>query len=276
MQPKNSFKPNPHRGRLDFQAWGQQTAELPVMLSIDIHKAMRNLATRRPIFHSEADFQHALAWELHVLDPGLEIRLEVPASYKAQSRAFIDLVVRKNRITAFFELKYKTINTSIKHNGEAFNLKTQGAQDQGSYDFLKDISRVESFVSCTDSAFGYAIMLSNDKRYWTQRRGINPIDADFQLLDDRILSGQLAWAAHAGVGSTKGRESPLDFRRSYQIKWLPYSEIVEPYASQFRYLSLEITAEECTRQPSLQQVPSDANASRIEHARLLGSRRRPG
>ncbi|MFT3961629.1 hypothetical protein [Propionivibrio sp.] len=231
------------------------------MSSIDIHSVMRNLATRRPIFHSEADFQHALAWELHALDPSLEIRLEVPANYKSQSRAFIDLLARKGRTTIFFELKYRTINISIEHKGETFNLKTQGAQDQGSYDFLKDISRVESFVNSTKPALGYAIMLSNDRRYWTQRRGINPIDADFQLLDNRVLSGQLGWAAHAGVGSIKRRESPIDLERSYPIKWLPYSEIAGSNASQFRYLSLEVTAEGQTCEVAQQGTPADVLAA---------------
>lgn len=229
---------------------------------------MRNLAARRPIFHSEADFQHALAWELHVLDPNLEIRLEVPASYKSQSRAFIDLVARKDGTTIFFELKYKTINTSVEHKGETFNLKTQGAQDQGSYDFLKDISRVESFVKSTKSALGYAIMLSNDRRYWTQRRGINPIDADFQLLDDRVLSGQLAWATHAGIGSIKGREAPIDLERRYPIKWLSYSEIAGSNTSQFRFLSLEVTSESHACGAVQPFAPADVNASvTLQHGR---------
>jgi hypothetical protein len=29
----------------------------------DIHGLVRRLALRRPLFHSEADFQHALAWQ---------------------------------------------------------------------------------------------------------------------------------------------------------------------------------------------------------------------
>ena len=39
---------------------------------------MRELAQRRPIFHSEADFQHALAWEIHALHTDCQIRLERP------------------------------------------------------------------------------------------------------------------------------------------------------------------------------------------------------
>jgi hypothetical protein len=34
-------------------------------LSFDLPHLMDALAAQRPIFHSEADFQHALAWEIH-------------------------------------------------------------------------------------------------------------------------------------------------------------------------------------------------------------------
>lgn len=212
------------------------------MSLIDISLVMHRLSCRRPIFHTEADFQHALAWELQKLDFTLDIRLEVPAIYKSQSRAFIDLVVRKGGITIFIELKYKTIKTSFELGGELFSLKNQGAQDQGSYDFLKDIARVESFVDNTKNSYGYVIILSNDKKYWSQRTSANPIDLNFQLLDDHSVSGNLEWASHAGAGSIKGRESPIVLRGSYPVRWIGYSTIDFPSPSQFRYLSLRIAS----------------------------------
>ncbi len=48
-------------------------------MTLDIlHKLMADLAAHRPIFHSEADFQHALAWQIHEAMPDCEIRLEWP------------------------------------------------------------------------------------------------------------------------------------------------------------------------------------------------------
>ena len=32
-----------------------------------VSDALEALAEQRPIFHSEADFQHAIAWEIHKL-----------------------------------------------------------------------------------------------------------------------------------------------------------------------------------------------------------------
>ena len=41
-----------------------------------LHTTMDSLAAKRPIFHSEADFQHALAWEVQLAHPNAGIRLE--------------------------------------------------------------------------------------------------------------------------------------------------------------------------------------------------------
>ena len=39
-----------------------------------MHDILTDLAEKRSIFHSEADFQHALAWEMHRRE--YDIRLE--------------------------------------------------------------------------------------------------------------------------------------------------------------------------------------------------------
>lgn len=50
---------------------------------IDIATAISSLGRKRPIFHSEADLQHALAWEIHLALPDAAVRLEVqPPGWK--------------------------------------------------------------------------------------------------------------------------------------------------------------------------------------------------
>jgi hypothetical protein len=46
---------------------------------LDLESTLTALAFERRIFHSEADFQHALAWKLHERHPDAKIRLEVPS-----------------------------------------------------------------------------------------------------------------------------------------------------------------------------------------------------
>ncbi len=47
---------------------------------IEMGEVLNTLATQRRVFHSEADFQHALAWEIHRRLPHAAIRLEYPIS----------------------------------------------------------------------------------------------------------------------------------------------------------------------------------------------------
>ena len=72
----------------------------------DIHGIMKELAKRRPVFHSEADFQFALAWRQRTI-PKSEMRLStihVP-THNIEDTVDIYSQVRKDVI----ELKYPTL-----------------------------------------------------------------------------------------------------------------------------------------------------------------------
>ena len=69
---------------------------------IDIHNLIANLSKQRPIFHSEADFQHALAWQIHKTMPDCKIRLELP--YRKEKNWHLDIYLPIQRIV--IELKY--------------------------------------------------------------------------------------------------------------------------------------------------------------------------
>jgi hypothetical protein len=45
---------------------------------IDIKNILKDLAVRRPVFHSEADFKFALAWAIQEADGEAKVRLEYP------------------------------------------------------------------------------------------------------------------------------------------------------------------------------------------------------
>jgi hypothetical protein len=84
-------------------------------MSLDVAQLMRCLASKRPIFHSEADFQHALAWELHIGCPDIRVRLEVPHQALDESQ-HLDLWLPDLKIA--IELKYKTRPISVEFRGE--------------------------------------------------------------------------------------------------------------------------------------------------------------
>lgn len=206
---------------------------------LNIHEVMTELAKTRPIFHSEADFQFALAWQIREMMPDSQIRLEFKPF--PSERLYLDIWIF-NQETAI-ELKYLSRKIESKHNGERFTLKEQGAQDIIRYDFLKDVARVESTVQSSVAKRGFAILLTNDPLYWDRRRlrKANPVDADFHVYDGRVVSGELAWSDSAGEGTTKGRKEPINLISSHSLRWRDYSEVPGTgNFPQFRYLAVGI------------------------------------
>ena len=206
-------------------------------ITTSLKATLQSLSADRPIFHSECDFQHALAWAIHERVPNANIRLEKPHEINGKRR-YIDLVVEQDGITCFMEIKYKTTETALVNKGETYSLKQQGAIDQGSYDILKDVQRIEAVVGECNGRFGFSVILSNDPRYWRPRRRTDAIDIAFQLVDGRVMTGELAWAPHAGRGSIEKREVPLTLRNRYEVRWNRYSSL--PASNEFRCLTLPV------------------------------------
>ncbi|MBI3914108.1 MAG: hypothetical protein HY327_07980 [Chloroflexi bacterium] len=110
-----------------------------------IAESLNTLSKYRPVFHSEADFQHAFAWEIHQRFPTASIRLERPF-LSGNNQLHLDILVIREADILAIELKYKTRGLSLRLGDEQFALKDQSAQDLGRYDFIKDIQRLEQIV----------------------------------------------------------------------------------------------------------------------------------
>ena len=110
---------------------------------MDIDAVLKQLKNKRPIFHSEADFQFALAWELQQQYPDASLRLEYAPPDDRQKH--IDILMRVGDDIYPIELKYKTAAFRAVVNGEQYSLTDHSAQDLGKYDFVKDICRIEAF-----------------------------------------------------------------------------------------------------------------------------------
>ena len=83
---------------------------------LDIHNLMADLSQHRPIFHSEADFQHALAWQIQKTMPDCEIRLEFKPYPKVNM--YLDIWIQTAEIA--IELKFPTQNLEAKRDNEHF------------------------------------------------------------------------------------------------------------------------------------------------------------
>ena len=99
----------------------------------NIHEVMTELAKTRPIFHSEADFQFALAWQIREMMPDSQIRLEFKPF--PDERMYLDIWLRDQETA--IELKYLPRKLEHKYDSEQFILKEQSAQDLGRHGFLK-------------------------------------------------------------------------------------------------------------------------------------------
>jgi hypothetical protein len=204
-----------------------------------VESVINELRKSRPIFHSEADFQHALAWEIHSHFPSALVRLEIHPG-RIGPREYLDIWVQHENITYAIELKYKTRKLDAIYNGEEFRLLNQGAQDIGRYDFIKDITRLERFVAGHPKTVGYAMMLTNDDGYWRTSRNLTTADASFRIHDTRIINGELKWSEATGQGTMRGRENPLLLNGPHQVRWFDYSELAEKGPNKFRYVLLKI------------------------------------
>ena len=206
---------------------------------LDFHSLLAVLAESRPVFHSEADFQHSLAWCIQQSNPAARLRLEVPI--KAESgRGRLDIVVASGTTRAVIELKYKTRRGRVEHDGETFDIGDHRAPDFGRYDFLKDVERVESLVAKQEFDFGFAV-LTNDPDYWSE---LNPRenDASFHLSPSRLLCGELAWHPDTGEGTTRERKNALTIIGTHKCIWREYSRVQLDKHANFRYLMLQATA----------------------------------
>jgi len=205
----------------------------------DIDQMLDGLASVRPIFHSEADFQHALAWRIHELNPAAAIRLE----YRPlpQRSMYVDIWVRSPDTSVAIELKYPCRKLDVEIDGEHFVLKDQAAQPHPRYDFVKDLTRLEDIVAQVPDTMGFAVMLTNDSSYWTPSGRESPVDAAFRLSEGRILGGSLRWAQHVGLGTARGREALLSLHGAYSLTWREYSMLLvdRPY-NRFRLLVVPV------------------------------------
>ena len=190
---------------------------------IDFDQLLRTLSRHRPLFHSEADFQHEIANTLRWMLPSGKVRLEVPLERPLNTA--VDVLVWNNHLRLALELKFITKKLESVVDEEFFSLKTQGATDTRRYDVLKDVVRMEKFAAHLAHQCAAVIVVTNDPAYWNGPKSMVTNDACFSLRQGRKISGKLEWAETTGVGTKKGRELPINLRNEYLMQWQPYSTV---------------------------------------------------
>ena len=218
-----------------------------IMNKINFINVISNLLKKRPVFHSEADFQHHLAWEIHKEDENINISLEKKMGI---DDFCIDIFVskgksKKGNSKIGFELKYVTNKLKYEKDRELFDLRDQSAYDVRCYDFLKDIYRLETLKSENLINRGYAILLTNCKAIWNGGNDNTGYES-FKVggKKENIDEGEHEWGNKVGEGTKRGRKDGIKIGNTYKIEWSKPSEHiilnVESKHNEFRYLIIEI------------------------------------
>jgi len=201
---------------------------------VDVGTVMGKLSSARPIFHSEADFQHAFAWVLHEIEPSLNIRLEV----RQEEREYVDLFCFGPHGRTAIEFKYFTARWAGTDplTEETFHLRGHAADDLARRNFVFDMARLEKFCAAGRALNGFAIMLSNDRRLWNPAVGSRVTrDQAFRIHEGQTLSGTLRWGAEGSYFGANQRE----LGGNYPIAWHDYSRLDGP-TGDFRWLAVAV------------------------------------
>ena len=187
-------------------------------------EVLHSLSLKRAIFHSEADFQHALAWEIHQYKNHYKIRLEYNPNIKGIVNMHIDIFIEDENWKYGIELKYKTKKAFYNLEGEIFNIKGHSAQDCARYDYLLDVERLEKLSHIYERKFiGYAIFLTNDHLFWDPPANEKTIDKNFRIHQGRNIHGSLQWVGPYSLGTVRKREGEISISGEYDIRWNEYS-----------------------------------------------------
>lgn len=206
--------------------------------SIDLGETLVRLAKRRPVFHSEADFQLAFAWEVQRIDPLIEVYLET----RPLQGVRLDIAFERPDLGQYtaVELKYLTRPWSGTIGGQQYDLKN-GARDNGRYDVVKDIARVERFVESRAGANGAVIVLTNDSGYWEPKEGSTAIDSAFRINEGAVLVGKREWG-RAPAGAE--RRNALELRYRYEMHWTNFVPVSDETGVCLRQLVVEVPGPE--------------------------------
>lgn len=203
-------------------------------LSEAIDQWMTDLSSRRPVFHSEFDFQFALC-NVMARAGVTRIRLERMVQLPGSSRFEVDIMGSLHDLPIALELKYpkkRFVGTvSVDGYDEYFNLPSSGADDLDAQAIWQDAARIEKLMTAGIIEAGAVVALSNFE-FWDQRKHTLKSQAyAFRLWQSReVQAGTML-----SFPEPKRARSAVQLRCSYRCDWRPYSQ---PLASDFRYLVL--------------------------------------
>lgn len=226
---------------------------------------IKDFGKGKRIFHSEAQFQFELAWELQKRFPNCQVKLEdmravvKDANGGFKKKFYTDIVMEQQDYSVAIELKYKTDDYSDM--GKGIYLFEHGAVDLGRYDYLWDVHRVELLMgkgNIGDVEFlpnkkrcdrGFAVLLTNEEKYWGKsyldntrtidhqfKFGINTTHLYCKDLDwEQTKKGNYPPPTIAGTF----RDQKIQLSKRYDYKWMDYCSVKQKNGI-FKFVIIEV------------------------------------
>ena len=201
------------------------------MTKEDLVNYMRELAKKRPVFHSEDDFKFEFGFLLR--EKYGNVRLERPFYLNDDSKIELDVEV-DGRIA--IELKYKKALFKQNINDELFDLSKDGKTTYSRYDIVKDAWRVKSLIDEKHHSLGFTIVLVNVREYWSSVKERNK-DKQFELTENRkFIKGKSLVLKDS---KNKDQYRPIEVNFNEEIKWIDYST-EEGKNGTFRFFVMDV------------------------------------
>ena len=195
----------------------------------ELKKIIENLSIKRPLFHSEADFQHELALLLGRERGQVDLRLERPYLENVL-KFFLDILVNTENEKIGIELKYVTNSFPQEDNGEMFNLKTHGNYGGSRFNFLKDVYRLDQLKERKEIFKGFAIILTNVKDFYSGKNYDNRFKHLYLYEGRKIKKGDVIKFVE-NTTPKKFQPFKLENVNGYHLQWKPYGKYTD-----FKYL----------------------------------------
>ena len=214
-----------------------------------LKEMLSGLAKSRPVFHSEADFQHELAIQLH--SAGWSCRLELPLSVQLKGnrvKAEVDIMTYSliDKTPIAIELKYVSARLITDHEGEPFNLANNWCSNLSRFDCLADWERVAAIVAAGHAEQGFTIFLTNAEDAWVKDVSqTENLARNMSIHEGRkLIAGEsLLWPENINLDSVGKKRlppySPIKCPVPSSCDWSDYSLLGVEKNARFRYLILE-------------------------------------
>ena len=205
------------------------------------HQIASALAVRNNYFIREQDVQQYLANYFLQTNQYANVfsEYQIPGSLVPPylltdaNNNYIDIVVEIDNLFYPIEIRYKTVAHPVPHLvfGQNVNiiLGQQGSSKTGSYDFWKDVKRIEFFeANFARVQRGIVLFISNDPDYRRTPFNPNAGHASFSTYQDREVSAGtiLDWNGNAAVAN---KRPGFSVNYHYHLNWVAMPQLQQHY-----------------------------------------------